>query len=207
MVSGISFLPQTPPPVLLYGLQSLIFLGPLWFFTTRKYGSTWKDFGYKRINFNHCLKLIGAGLLIYFTIASFLSELQKAYHFEIPGFGEQESHIPLFGDHLGGLILGGIIMIGVAPIVEETFFRGYLHQLIRKYRGTRWATILSAAIFALFHMELQVFIPLFILGVLFSLLVERSKSIWPAVGFHMLNNSIAFTAQIALHFEWITLPS
>jgi membrane protease YdiL (CAAX protease family) len=76
-----------------------------------------------------------------------------------------------------------------APLVEEIFFRGFLFQGFRARYGWITAMLLSAAIFAVAHLDLVVLIPTFILGCLLAYVYHRSNSIWPGIILHFLVNS------------------
>jgi membrane protease YdiL (CAAX protease family) len=76
-----------------------------------------------------------------------------------------------------------------APLVEEIFFRGFLFQGFRERYGWVAGMLISAAIFAIAHLDLVVLIPTFILGCLLAYLYHRSNSIWPGIILHFLVNS------------------
>jgi uncharacterized protein len=76
-----------------------------------------------------------------------------------------------------------------APLVEEIFFRGFLFQGFRARYGWITGMLLSAAIFAVAHLDLVVLIPTFILGCLLAYVYHRSNSIWPGIILHFLVNS------------------
>lgn len=76
-----------------------------------------------------------------------------------------------------------------APLVEEIFFRGFLFQGFRERYGWVTGMLLSAAIFAVAHLDLVVLIPTFILGCLLAYVYHRSNSIWPGIILHFLVNS------------------
>ncbi|KUO66397.1 MAG: hypothetical protein APF84_18235 [Gracilibacter sp. BRH_c7a] len=90
------------------------------------------------------------------------------------------------------LLLANIFLIAViAPIIEETLFRGLLFAGLRNYFGMWTAIIISAAIFSALHFELVGFVPRFALGIGLGHLYAKSGSIYPAMGLHSLNNLIA----------------
>lgn len=62
------------------------------------------------------------------------------------------------------------------------------------------AVIASSALFAAIHVTPGVFFPLMILGAVMAILTVRTKSIYPAIAFHMINNSMAFVAEVALQY-------
>lgn len=78
-----------------------------------------------------------------------------------------------------------------APILEEVVFRGFLQTALTKYMRPWIAVILSALIFAAVHFDLDVFPLLFVMGLLLGWLYAYTRSIWPSVALHFLNNSVA----------------
>lgn len=92
------------------------------------------------------------------------------------------------------------VIMGVifAPIVEEIFFRGFLFQGFRQKYGLIGGGLLSAAIFAIGHLDPAALIPTFILGLLLAYMYHRSNSIWPGVILHFLVNAFGFCALYVL---------
>lgn len=90
------------------------------------------------------------------------------------------------------LLLANVFLIAVvAPIIEETLFRGLLFGGLKSYFGIWTAIVISAAIFSALHFELVGFVPRFALGVGLGYLYIKSGSIYPSIGLHSLNNLIA----------------
>ncbi len=80
----------------------------------------------------------------------------------------------------------------IAPLVEETFFRGFLHTALRGVMGFWGAAATSAAIFAAVHPTMPIgFLPLFVLGLVLAILRESTASLVPAVVCHCVNNTVA----------------
>lgn len=84
-----------------------------------------------------------------------------------------------------------IVVVIVAPFVEEVFFRGFLFQGLRQRFGWVTAMLVSSAIFAIAHLDLVVLIPTFILGNLLAYVYHRSNSVWPGVILHFLVNGFS----------------
>jgi sodium transport system permease protein len=83
-------------------------------------------------------------------------------------------------------------------VVEELFFRGFvLSGLTGSLRG-RWGTtravIVSAALFALFHIFPEKWPPTFLMGLVLGFLAVRTGSIWPGMIAHALNNLLGVLA-------------
>jgi hypothetical protein len=201
-----SHLPEGSINGMLYLLQTFVLLVPLYIFTQKIYGSTMKDFGLNKVKQGKLWKSVGLGFLIYYIVSSMIIQFKYSYQVQIPGYGEQESHIPLFGESMSGLVIGGLIIILVAPLVEELVFRGYIYQILKKRFDVVWGSVFAALIFSLFHLEFQVILPIFILGLVMNWIFERTQSLWAPIAFHMVNNALAFMLEIAVFNEWIELP-
>lgn len=92
-------------------------------------------------------------------------------------------------------------MLALAPgIFEEHFFRGFLLSSLRQDRmaGRSWGVFLSAAIFAAFHLPLFRQPVVFLIGLALGFLAWESRSIWPGVIFHLLNNGLYFLFEEAV---------
>ena len=130
---------------------------------------------------------IGCGLLVgTYTIILVHNLLLMSFGIAPQG----ETLTELFGhEYFGMLVFVGVI---IAPLVEEIFFRGFVFSgLLQKYNW-KTATFLSSALFAVAHFQLVALIPTFLMGVVFSYLFYRSKSIWPGIILHLVVNSFAF---------------
>ena len=76
----------------------------------------------------------------------------------------------------------------IAPLTEELIFRAGLFRYLRT-RVPRWIALLApATIFAALHSNLVAFVPLLLLGVLFSLAYERTGRISVTIVAHSLFN-------------------
>ena len=95
--------------------------------------------------------------------------------------------------HTAALIALGILVICVAPLSEEVFFRGFLFGGLRA-RFAFWpAALISGAIFGSLHLPaVESVPPLALFGVVLAWVYERTGSIWPAIGVHALQNSLSF---------------
>ncbi len=79
----------------------------------------------------------------------------------------------------------------LAPLVEETFFRGFLFAGFRQRYGWNRAALLSSGFFAVAHLIPAAMIPAFVVGVGFAYLYHKSNSLWPGIFMHFLINSFA----------------
>jgi len=83
-----------------------------------------------------------------------------------------------------------ISAVVVAPIFEETVFRGLFQSVVRRFLPDPWIAILIAAgIFALAHANLSHWPALFVLGVCMGYSYEKSGSLWRPIFIHAVFNA------------------
>lgn len=90
------------------------------------------------------------------------------------------------------LILAFIGLVVLAPLAEETLFRGYLYGKLRAHFGMVPTTLVVSLLFAAVHWQWNVGIDVFALSLVLCALRETTDSIWAGVLVHMLKNGIAF---------------
>ena len=92
----------------------------------------------------------------------------------------------------GGSFLLELIAIGIlTPVVEELIFRGLIFRRIRWTLDAKWAAVLSALIFAVFHGNLLQGIYAFAIGLLLAFVYERYHHIMAPIGIHVGANLIS----------------
>lgn len=95
------------------------------------------------------------------------------------------------------LALSALLTTVIAPIAEETLFRGYVFPALSKWRGWLVGAAMTGALFGAVHVgsaPVVYLVPLAVLGFLLCWLYRRSGSLYPCFAAHCLNNSIAFGA-------------
>jgi membrane protease YdiL (CAAX protease family) len=84
----------------------------------------------------------------------------------------------------------GIIGAIVAPVVEESMFRGLLYPAVRERAGPTIAAFATAIPFAAIHeFSPHTFLPLLALALLLAGLFEATDSLLAVVAVHVLNNA------------------
>ncbi len=84
-----------------------------------------------------------------------------------------------------------IASVVAAPICEETFFRGFVFAGFLNRMPIGVAIVLSSLLFALAHADPGSFAVLFFIGLALAFIRWRTRSLWPGILLHMLNNGIA----------------
>ena len=153
------------------------------------------------------IPLQAAGGAIQFAIVNRLAEdspLRRMMEEVVRQFVATET-----GFDLLMLFLAAVV---TAAICEEFLFRGLLLQLLRRRSGWISAIIASAALFAVFHLNPIVLLPVGLVGAYLAALVWRSGSLYPAILAHGLNNGIAlfgmpliFDEAVYARYSWVIL--
>ena len=104
---------------------------------------------------------------------------------------ESIRHTPV----LVAFVLYGVV---VAPIAEELIFRGFLFNLGLRY-GNFWVgAIFSSILFGAAHGDLELFLPLTLVGFVLATVYYRSKNLVASMIAHASFNAVAFTALSTL---------
>jgi membrane protease YdiL (CAAX protease family) len=98
-------------------------------------------------------------------------------------------------DQYGGYLAVAIPLVClIAPLSEETIFRGFVYGWLRRRLPVIPAVAISAAIFSAAHLVLVLALPLFAVGVILALLYEYSDSLLPGAIVHGLFNLVGILA-------------
>lgn len=85
--------------------------------------------------------------------------------------------------------LASFVVIGIlVPIAEEVLFRGVVQTYLVRRMGVVIGIVISSLWFALLHIDLALFVPLFVIGLGLGFVRHRYQSIWGAVLLHAVNN-------------------
>lgn len=93
------------------------------------------------------------------------------------------------------LAASALLTTVIAPICEETLFRGYIFAALSKWRGWLLGAVFTGILFGAVHLgsaPVEDLVPLGVLGFALCFLYRRTGSIYPCIAVHALNNSIAF---------------
>jgi membrane protease YdiL (CAAX protease family) len=89
----------------------------------------------------------------------------------------------------GSFAMVAFFVVAGAPLFEEFAFRGLLHSGLRTRLGPRAATLLAAAVFAGYHLQVDALPVLFLFGIWLSLLRERTGGLTAPIAAHACYNA------------------
>jgi membrane protease YdiL (CAAX protease family) len=105
-----------------------------------------------------------------------------------------------FDQNTFAAITAALLIVVVAPICEEIWFRGFFFAGMRSRLPFLPAALISALIFGAVHLSdanLIAGLQLTILGLVLATVYERTDSLWSNIAVHMFNNAIAFTLLVS----------
>ncbi|HEX6652179.1 MAG TPA: type II CAAX endopeptidase family protein [Thermoleophilaceae bacterium] len=177
-------------------LQGMIFIGTAVLFASFTRTPRAEQFGLRPAPLWRTAGWAALGMLTFYALVALYSVI-------VQPDAEQSVAQDLGADQgTFGMIAAGFMVICVAPVAEEFFFRGFFYRALR----SRWSVLGAAAIdgllFGVIHYDftgadaLLILPPLAILGFIFCLVYERTGSIYPTIAMHSFNNAIAFGVTI-----------
>ena len=177
-------------------LQGLIFIGTAVMFASFTRKPKPEHFGLRPTRFWPAAGWAGLGMLTFYALVALYTVIVQP--------DAEQTVAQDLGANQGtfGMIAAGFMVVCVAPVAEEFFFRGFFYRALR----SRWSPLGAAAIdgllFGVIHYDftgadaLLILPPLAILGFIFCLVYERTGSIYPTIAMHSFNNAIAFGVTI-----------
>ena len=148
-------------------------------------------------------RMIGNGIMAWMAAVPLML---LAYYIGNRFLGSQGSSNPIIAivteaarsENFSATLLFYITLGVLAPLCEEALFRGFLYTYFRRFFGVLPATIMSASLFSVAHLDPGGLLPLFCLGSVFAISLEKTKSLLPAIIAHGLWNSSTFTLVLML---------
>ena len=134
------------------------------------------------------MALLGGALVVIWVYFAVLAAMGVEPRTNIPD--EAFNSVPL-------TVLVGIISLALAPVMEETFFRGFLFGGLRDRWGFFFAALSTGFLFSLAHADPLVIIPFTVVGAIFAGGYVYSGSILAGMIAHLLFNSISFGLAVS----------
>jgi len=168
----------------------ILFMVPFLMYTLvfkQKPKDIFKSFGFRKVSGKVLLCSVGMGIVAFFIImfvSSFFSIFIQMLGYEpfvTYGSGEAMT-FPAF--------LLSLLTVAVMPgIFEEFSHRGMLLSGYSKMGSVR-TIVFSGLLFGLMHLNINQFFYAFVVGMLLALVALVTKSIWPSIIIHFMNNGI-----------------
>lgn len=141
----------------------------------------------------------GVGLLVF--------DLMASLYLPIPeDLGINDILTKMMTNPIG--LLGACLL---GPLAEEMIFRGAIERRLLEKNWNPWfAIVISALLFAVAHMNFAQGFTALVIGIFMGWVYYRTRSIWPTVIIHVVNNTLAclfsLMAPESMCDETFTLP-
>ncbi|MBM3298961.1 MAG: CPBP family intramembrane metalloprotease [Deltaproteobacteria bacterium] len=86
------------------------------------------------------------------------------------------------------IVIIALVLVVLAPVCEEIFFRGYLFSAMRNRMSLQPALLLSACLFAFVHFEAIGFLPRFAVGYALGIIYEYRRNLIAPIVAHAVYN-------------------
>jgi membrane protease YdiL (CAAX protease family) len=125
-----------------------------------------------------------------------VSAISYAWFAALNTSGEEKEFVKEIGGNAGTLSVLAVCVLTcvVAPICEETLFRGFMFRSLENWRGPWPAAVATGLLFGLVHglsAPAVDLLPLALLGFALCLVYLVTGSLYPCIAIHMVNNAIA----------------
>jgi len=141
--------------------------------------------------------------LLAFPLVLFLSQLLELlinWSFSITQLPDQNAVLFLKSTFENPLyfILATLSIVVLAPLIEETLFRGFFQSYIRQHLGSKQAILITSVCFSLFHYtgaqglgNISIIISLFLLSLFLGYIYEKRGSLLAPMVLHATFNAIS----------------
>lgn len=99
---------------------------------------------------------------------------------------------------IGFKILVIIAAVVIAPLAEETLFRGFIYGVLKRYTDAPFAALISSLMFAVIHLHVGSLLPLWMLAVLFCLAYELTGCLLVPMLLHAIFNAASILGMMFL---------
>jgi membrane protease YdiL (CAAX protease family) len=148
-------------------------------------GSTWSIVGLKKFKpFQAARYIVGYYLILLSLLVALAIVAAIIIGFDVPATPNNESGGTGILTLMGNFWLTFILVVILAPIIEEIVFRGILFSAIKKRYGLTIGVIGSSLVFTLVHFDPVQMISVLPLGVYLALMYHRTGSIYPGIILH-----------------------
>src|SRR5205823_79634 len=131
------------------------------------------QFGLRGAPLKFAAQIAGLGALVYFLFTVLYGVIVRPNNPQrvVEDLGADTNKILL--------VVGALVVIAVAPVCEEIFFRGILFTVLRQRMPLWPAAVIDGVLFGFVHGSLVIVPVLAALGVMFCYVYERTGSIFP----------------------------
>ena len=157
-------------------------------------------FGLRRISLG---RVLGVGLLLLIPVVLVVNTsayFVNAWLEGVWGGMEPQNTVQAFQDSggTGVRVVMVVFAVVIAPLVEETLFRGFIYPVFKKYTDGLFAALCSSLLFGLVHMHVGSLAPLVVLALILCYVYERSGSLLLPMVIHAGFNAVSLIGLVLM---------
>ncbi|OYW74029.1 MAG: hypothetical protein B7Z37_19375 [Verrucomicrobia bacterium 12-59-8] len=155
-------------------------------------------FGLQQLHWRTLAVVLGVFALLILISVNLVSAITVSWLQNFwPDLGPQET-VQAFqqSDGIGFKILVVVMAVVIAPLAEETLFRGFVYGVLKRYTDAPFAALSSSLMFAIIHMHVGSLLPLWMLAVLFCLAYELTGCLLVPMLLHAIFNAASIIAML-----------
>ena len=155
-------------------------------------------FGLEHLHWRSMIRVVAVFTVIILISVNLISSLSVSWLQDVwPNLEPQET-VKAFKESssMGFKFLVVIAAVVIAPLAEETLFRGFVYGVLKRYTDAPFAALSSSMMFAIIHMHVGSLLPLCMLAVLFCLAYEITGCLLVPMLLHAIFNSVSILAMM-----------
>jgi uncharacterized protein len=175
------------------GIQYVVFTSAALFFAARTERPRAWHFGLRQTRLWPTIGWSALGYVAFFVLAGIYAVIvqPEGQQETLDDLGTKDSTLFAIG--------AAVLVIVVAPLAEEFFFRGFFYRALRARLPVVAAALVDGAIFGVIHYEnpdmIDILPILALLGVIFCLVYEKTGSLFAVVALHAMNNIVSYGSE------------
>lgn len=155
-------------------------------------------FGLQQVHWRSLAMTVGIFSLIILLTINLVSAATQTW---LQGFWpdmEPQETVKAFqeSDGIGFKFLVVLMAVVIAPLAEETMFRGFVYGVLKRYTDAPFAALASSLMFAIIHLHVGSLLPLWMLAVLFCLAYEITGCLLAPMILHAIFNGVSILAMM-----------
>jgi uncharacterized protein len=169
-------------------LGDAAFVGSAVFFAQLSARPTAAQFGLRRTSLLPAIGWMALGYPVFLLFADVWLHLL--------GVSQKDHTLDDLGRSTIALASAAILVSVIAPMAEELLFRGYIFTALRGWAGVWGSAAITGILFGIIHLDpdrpVAFLLPLAVFGFVLCLVYWKTRSLYPCIALHSINNALAF---------------
>jgi membrane protease YdiL (CAAX protease family) len=202
-VAGVVVVLLTEDYIFYSSLAYILVLCPLialscWW-VVRSRGRGWRELGFKWGDARRTLTYGGLGAAAALVASIGIMLLIVLVIYLLSGSNPLTSASEQVETMAGGQLLITIaVVVVLAPVFEELFFRGLFYPPLRRSLGPTLAIVIDGIIFGALHMRYLTIISLILVGMILTYVYEKTESLYAPIMTHALYNGLVVVISLLM---------